>query len=78
MNAPHAPLALTPEPVQAAVRHLAYHFYLLGGCRPGHDLDNWVRAERVLKRITHRPLHRLVAGRLSSRRPRKLTVPACV
>jgi hypothetical protein len=30
------------------VARLAYDFYLARGCEPGHDVEDWIRAEREL------------------------------
>jgi hypothetical protein len=27
----------------------AYDLYIKSGCRPGRDLDNWVKAEKIVK-----------------------------
>ena len=27
----------------------AYDLYVKSGCKPGHDLDNWVKAEKIVK-----------------------------
>jgi hypothetical protein len=31
------------------VARLAYDFYLARGCEPGHDVEDWIRAERTLR-----------------------------
>ncbi len=31
-----------------AIAKLAYGFYVQRGCEDGHDLDDWLKAERVL------------------------------
>ena len=27
----------------------AYELYVKSGCKSGHDLDNWVKAEKIVK-----------------------------
>ena len=27
----------------------AYDLYVKSGCKPGHDLENWVKAEKIVK-----------------------------
>jgi hypothetical protein len=31
------------------VARLAYDFYLARGSEPGHDVEDWIRAERMLR-----------------------------
>jgi DUF2934 family protein len=38
------------RPTQGEVARLAYHLYEARGRRDGHDVDDWVRAERELTR----------------------------
>lgn len=40
-------MALT-EPTRNAITHLAYTLYLLRGCEPGRDVEDWVKAEKEL------------------------------
>jgi len=35
-------------PSADAIRDYAYHLYCQGGCRPGHELDDWLEAEACL------------------------------
>jgi len=47
---PHQPSSngeQNPEPMKIA--HRAYELYLSRGSDPGHDFDDWLRAERELK-----------------------------
>jgi hypothetical protein len=38
------------RPTQGEIARLAYHLYEARGRRDGHDVDDWVRAERELTR----------------------------
>lgn len=59
------PLRMTlPEP--AAVEALAYQLYLERGAQPGHDVDDWLEAER---RLTAEVAAEGVAARQRARRP---------
>ena len=37
-------------PSQDEIARLAFHFYETGGRRDGHDVDDWLSAERELTR----------------------------
>jgi hypothetical protein len=37
------------EPTEEQIRERAYEFYLAGGSQDGHDLSDWLTAERQLK-----------------------------
>jgi hypothetical protein len=39
------------RPTHDQIRHRAYQIYLERGARPGHELDDWLRAERELQRV---------------------------
>jgi hypothetical protein len=34
------------------VARRAYDLYLARGCEPGHDVEDWLRAEREIRRLT--------------------------
>jgi hypothetical protein len=36
-------------PTQEEIAALAYQYWIQGGCRHGHDREDWERAERELK-----------------------------
>ena len=38
-----------PQPDPKKIEHRAYELYLDRGCDPGHDCEDWLRAERELK-----------------------------
>jgi hypothetical protein len=38
------------HPTRDEIARLAYHFYVAGGRRDGHDLEDWLRAEQELLR----------------------------
>ncbi|HEX4836367.1 MAG TPA: DUF2934 domain-containing protein [bacterium] len=38
-----------PRPSEDEIRARAYQIYIERGATPGHDLDDWLRAERELK-----------------------------
>ena len=40
-----------PAPTEEAIRHRAYEIFLEGGAVPGRELEDWLRAERELKKI---------------------------
>jgi hypothetical protein len=37
---------------RAAIAHRAYELFCARGCEPGHDMDDWLRAEAELRRAT--------------------------
>jgi hypothetical protein len=39
------------EPTEEQIRERAYEFYLAGGSQDGHDLSDWLTAERQLKEL---------------------------
>ena len=44
---------LNERPTHEQISLRAYQIYLERGARPGNELDDWLRAERELERITH-------------------------
>jgi len=40
----------TPAQLHEAIRKKAQEIYEKGGRKPGRDLDNWLEAERIVKR----------------------------
>jgi len=45
------------EPTEERIRERAYEIYLAGGSEDGHDLSDWLTAERRLKELnTHTPV----------------------
>jgi hypothetical protein len=38
----------TPVPKEADIAHRAYDLFLARGCEHGHDVDDWLQAERQL------------------------------
>jgi Protein of unknown function (DUF2934) len=42
------------EPSEEQIRELAYEIYLAGGSEDGHDLSDWLTAERRLKELNIR------------------------
>ena len=38
-------------PSHEEIRRRAYEIYLERGCRPGDELDDWLRAERELQKV---------------------------
>jgi hypothetical protein len=38
-------------PSEEEIRHRAYEIFLEGGAVPGRELEDWLRAERELKKI---------------------------
>ena len=43
--------AANHEPNHDAIRRRAYEIYLEGGSLPGRELDDWLRAERELRKV---------------------------
>jgi len=43
--------AANHEPNHDEIRLRAYEIYLEGGGLPGHELDDWLRAERELRKV---------------------------
>jgi hypothetical protein len=39
------------HPTEEQIRLRAYQIYLEHGCRPGHDIDDWLQAEYELMRL---------------------------
>jgi hypothetical protein len=45
------------EPTEEQIRERAYEIYLAGGSEDGHDLSDWLAAQRQLKELnTHTPV----------------------
>jgi hypothetical protein len=45
------------EPTEEQIRERAYKIYLAGGSEDGHDLSDWLTAERQLKELNiYRPV----------------------
>jgi hypothetical protein len=42
------------EPTEEQIRERAYEIYLAGGSEDGHDLSDWLTAERQLKELNTR------------------------
>ena len=40
---------LTVENAPEFIRKRAYQLFELRGCQPGHELDDWLRAEREIR-----------------------------
>jgi hypothetical protein len=40
---------MAENPTEQQIRERAYEIYLAGGCEDGHDLSDWIEAERELK-----------------------------
>jgi hypothetical protein len=43
--------SVSHRPTHDQITRRAYQIYLERGARPGHELDDWLRAERELERI---------------------------
>jgi hypothetical protein len=46
---PVSAVAKPYEPTQEEIQTRAFEIYVAEGCKPGHDLENWVRAEKELR-----------------------------
>jgi hypothetical protein len=44
------------EPTEEQIRERAYEIYVAGGCEDGHDLSDWLTAERRLKELSRGPV----------------------
>jgi hypothetical protein len=53
-----SPLNNSPADLEAKIRERAYQLYLERGSTPGHENEDWLRAERE---ITARPTHQQTA-----------------
>ena len=40
---------MSKDQLTEAIRNVARKLYEQKGCQPGHDLDNWLEAERLVK-----------------------------
>lgn len=49
----------SPAPTEAEIQHAAYHLWLQGGCRHGHDLEDWFAARALLQHRHARPAGRI-------------------
>jgi hypothetical protein len=59
------------EPTEAEIQHQAYLLWVEGGCRSGHELDDWLAARELL--LHHRgraPASKPIRG------PKKATAAA--
>lgn len=36
------------ERIEEEIRQVAYEIYIQNGCIPGRDMDNWLKAERIV------------------------------
>jgi hypothetical protein len=43
------------RPTDEQIRRRAREIFLRNGSKPGHDLDNWLQAERELSQSSGRP-----------------------
>jgi len=43
------------RPTEEQIRRRAREIFLQNGSQPGHDLDNWLQAERELMQSSSRP-----------------------
>jgi len=43
--------SVSHRPTHDQIKHRAYQIYIERGARPGHELDDWLRAERELQRV---------------------------
>ena len=56
---------LTPGPngsapvTDADIARRAYDLYMARGCEPGHDVEDWLQAERDLRDAAERPMQDL-------------------
>lgn len=42
-------MSATQDQLTEMIRKKAYELYMKRGKRPGHDLDNWLEAERIIR-----------------------------
>ena len=41
--------ACSQKDISGLIAKKAYDLYVKSGCKPGRDLDNWVKAEKIVK-----------------------------
>ncbi|MCX5679503.1 MAG: DUF2934 domain-containing protein [Candidatus Omnitrophica bacterium] len=41
--------ACSQKDMKDLIAKKAYDLYVKSGCKSGHDLDNWVKAEKIVK-----------------------------
>jgi len=41
--------ACSKKDITSLIAKKAYELYVKSGCKQGHDLDNWVKAEKIVK-----------------------------
>jgi hypothetical protein len=41
--------AATNQDLNGLIAKKAHEIYVKGGCKPGRDLDNWLKAEKIVK-----------------------------
>jgi hypothetical protein len=56
------------EPAKDEINHRAYALYLMRGCEPGRDVEDWVRAEKELDDQSDGAMPPLSASRLGELR----------
>ena len=54
-----------------AVARLAHELYLRRGCEPGHDVEDWLSAERILLERTARAVS-LIRTPKAKKKPRRI------
>jgi hypothetical protein len=42
-------MSITEPDMQARIRDLAYQLYLQRGCEDGHDVEDWLEAESIVR-----------------------------
>ena len=58
--------AVDSPPADAEIAEVAYQLWLQGGCRTGHDLEDWYRAVVILRESPRTKIH----GSSGQRAPR--------
>ena len=49
INLPISEISITEPDFQSQVRDLAYQLYLQRGCVYGHDVEDWLEAESIVR-----------------------------
>lgn len=57
MPTPHDSVRLDTSPSRQDVARRAYELFQARGAEPGHDLENWLDAERELNQMPERDVH---------------------
>jgi hypothetical protein len=69
-----AVLMAVKHPTYDEIAARAQQVYLASGCKPGHDLDNWLQAEYELMQLPVRELAKRQPPKPSGNRPKHKSI----